>query len=244
MLRIPMHNMGVIDRYNGNDVLQTRHYIKLHCSTYLKKMLNSHTWLDTQQISINPTPFPTDKTYLRQLQDTTVPQTQAEKESLQHKMKFKYRQVMGEIMFPMVKCRPDISPHCIILSQYMDNPGEQHYKALSDILRYLANTIDHGLYYWRLTPLQALDEYPLPNTMPDTYTLMETGGTNSFNLIAYVDSDWASSMKQRNSITGTILMFAGAAVGYKMKVQPIIAHSSTEAEFIAACDTAKMILFF
>ena len=39
-------------------------------------------------------------------------------------------------------------------------------------------------------------------------------------------------------------MFAGGAVGYETKFQTVIAHSSTEAEFIAACDTAKMILFF
>jgi hypothetical protein len=39
-------------------------------------------------------------------------------------------------------------------------------------------------------------------------------------------------------------MYAGGAVGYKSKFQTIIAHSSTEAEFVAACDTAKGILFF
>ena len=39
-------------------------------------------------------------------------------------------------------------------------------------------------------------------------------------------------------------MYAGGAIGYKTKFQTIIAHSSTEAEFVAACDTAKMILFF
>jgi hypothetical protein len=31
---------------------------------------------------------------------------------------------------------------------------------------------------------------------------------------------------------------------YKSKFQPAIAHSSTEAEFVAACDTVKMILFY
>lgn len=36
---------------------------------------------------------------------------------------------MGEIMFPLVTCQPDISSHAIILSQYMDNPGEHHYNA-------------------------------------------------------------------------------------------------------------------
>jgi len=39
-------------------------------------------------------------------------------------------------------------------------------------------------------------------------------------------------------------MLAGGAIGYKTKYQTVISHSSTEAEFVAACDTAKMILFF
>jgi hypothetical protein len=45
-------------------------------------------------------------------------------------------------------------------------------------------------------------------------------------------------------MTGMMLMYAGGAVGYKSKFQTVIAHSTTEAEFIAACNTAKMILFF
>jgi hypothetical protein len=45
-------------------------------------------------------------------------------------------------------------------------------------------------------------------------------------------------------MTGTLLMYAGGVVGYKSKFQSIIAHSSIEAELIAACDTAKMFLFF
>lgn len=37
---------------------------------------------------------------------------------------------------------------------------------------------------------------------------------------------------------------AGGAIEYKAKYQEMIAMSTTEAEFIAACDAAKMILFF
>jgi hypothetical protein len=39
-------------------------------------------------------------------------------------------------------------------------------------------------------------------------------------------------------------MYAGGAVGYRCKYQDTIAHSSTEAEFTAACDAGKMILYF
>jgi hypothetical protein len=39
-------------------------------------------------------------------------------------------------------------------------------------------------------------------------------------------------------------MLSGRIIGYKSKFQSVIAHSSTEAEFVAACNTANMILFF
>jgi hypothetical protein len=63
-------------------------------------------------------------------------------------------------------------------------------------------------------------------------------------LTAYGDSDWGSCKKTRNSITGSIIMLAGGAIGYKTKFQKTIAHSSTEAEWVAACDVGKMVLFF
>jgi hypothetical protein len=39
-------------------------------------------------------------------------------------------------------------------------------------------------------------------------------------------------------------MYAGGAISYRAKFQDTIAHSSTEAEFTAACDAGKMILYF
>jgi hypothetical protein len=36
---------------------------------------------------------------------------------------------------------------------------------------------------------------------------------------------------------------AGGTIAYKTKLQPTVAQSSTEAEFMGACDTGKMLLF-
>jgi hypothetical protein len=60
---------------------------------------------------------------------------------------------------------------------------------------------------------------------------------------AYVDSDWATCPKTRRSFTGIIVKLAGGTIAYKTKLQPTVALSSTEAEFMAACDAGKMILF-
>ncbi len=44
-------------------------------------------------------------------------------------------------------------------------------------------------------------------------------------------------------VCGDVIHLAGGIIAYKSKVQPTVAGLSTEAEFMAAYDTGKMILF-
>ena len=62
-------------------------------------------------------------------------------------------------------------------------------------------------------------------------------------LASAVDSDHAGDMVHRKSVTGIIAKLAGGAVLYKTAYQPTIAYSSTEAEFVAACEAGKCILY-
>jgi len=197
------------------DIEQTGAYIKLHCHTYLSKMLGDHNWLPKDPLPLMPVPFPANKTYTKHLQDCTPPQTHAERLLLEKEMGFKYRQVMGEIIFPMVKCRPDISTHVIYLSQFLDNPTAKHYQALRDVAKYLSETLNRRIYYWSPTVHKDLPIGPNPTTHADNYTLKQVGNQAGNTLVAYVDSDWASSSKKQNSLTGMILMLAGGAISYK-----------------------------
>ena len=60
---------------------------------------------------------------------------------------------------------------------------------------------------------------------------------------AYTDSDWAGNLKHRKSVTGYVVYMAGGPVLYKSRLQPTVSLSSTEAEFVAATDTGKSILY-
>ena len=172
-----------------------------------------------------------------------IPLKMDAKQTLKHKMGFHYRQVIGEIIYPMMKCRPDIAFHATKLSQFMENPAEVHYVALRQLCEYLAQTLTDGIYYWRTQTRTDLPERPLPILHHDNY-IMKTDPTTQQGLTGYVDADWATDTRHRKSVTGIILMYAGGVVGYKTKYQETIALSSTEAEFTAACEAAKQILFF
>ena len=115
-----------------------------------------------------PLPLPSEADFVKSLETAQPPSTIPEAEQLRKTMGFNYRKVIGESLWPMVKCRPDVSPHIIKLSQFLDNPAEQHYLAARNLMRYLAVTINEGIYYWRVTPVETLPEGPLPTLHSDT----------------------------------------------------------------------------
>jgi hypothetical protein len=241
-MRINVKHLGIIEQIKKMDIHQTKDYIKITFEKYLHNMLKQHNWLPKLP-NLNPTPLPLDARYITQLEQAKPPETQIQKDQLKQKMGFNCRQVIAEVIYPMMKCCPDIAYHATKLSQYMENPAEIHYNPLRQLCEYLAHTVTIGIYYWRDTSREDQPLEPYPHTHPDNYT-MEIPPTDCSNLVAYVDADWATDTKHQKSVSGMVLIYAGGAIEYKTKYQDTIVLSSTEAEFSAACDAAKMILFF
>jgi hypothetical protein len=61
--------------------------------------------------------------------------------------------------------------------------------------------------------------------------------------VAYGDLDWATCVKTRQSFSEICVQLTGGTIAYKTKFQPTVALSSTEAEFMAACNVGRMSLF-
>jgi len=242
-MSMDVKDLGIIGRFNGVDIFQTKWYIKLTCERYITKMLQHHNWTIQGPLPPNPIPLPSEQEFIRSLENAIPPSNAEEKERLHKEMGFSYRQVIGEFIWPMIKCRPDIAPHVIKLSQHNENPAKEHYQAARQLADYLAATITEGIYYWREQPVHELPEGEMPTTHSDNYQL-QTKFDETGKLIGLADSDWAGDSVKRKSMTGIILMLAGGAIAYKAKYQEVIALSTTEAEFIAACDAGKIILFF
>jgi hypothetical protein len=244
-MKIEIKDLGQLERYNGVDIIQSKYNIKLNNPTYLRKIIGEHQWMiNDTTVSNMPTPMPDDRKYMEKIENAVAPITERDRTVLQLKMNFNYRQAIGELIYAMVTCRPDISYPLIKLSQYSQNPAEIHYNAVIDIFRYLNATIDDGLIFWRPKPNPYLPALPLPIVHKSTYTTSNTSDVDSATQMhSAVDSDWAGDTKHRKSVSGLILRLSGGTILYKTKYQDTIALSTTEAEFNAACEAGKSILY-
>jgi hypothetical protein len=127
----------------------------------------------------------------------------------------------------------EISFAIIKLSQYNTNPALIHYKALRHIFAYLSNSKEDGLIvYWRPPPVMTYQICQFQHG--DCFTKISYQSTTQqppMSLLAYSDSDWGSDTTHRRSVSGTIILLAGAAVLDSTKFQKSIALSSTEAKY-------------
>ncbi|CAK1590673.1 unnamed protein product [Parnassius mnemosyne] len=127
---------------------------------------------------------------------------------------FPYRELIGSLLFLCSVSRPDISFAVNVLSRYVNNPSQQHVNAVKRIVRYLINTKDLCIKYGE-----------------------------SDGLIGYSDSDYASDVDTRGSTTGYIFMINGGPITWSSQKQKTIALSTTKAEFVAACEAAKEMIW-
>ena len=247
-MTIDVKQLGIIDRFNGVDVTQTKHYIKLSNRTYIEKFLQRHKWLQDEKHDMHafPIPMESDTAFHRELEKDIQP-TESEIKDLEHEYGFGYRQAIGEIIYAMVTCRPDISQATIKLSQYSTKPRKVHFDAVKQVMRYLNATLDEGLYFWRKHPRQDLPYHPCPELKTDNnYSedeIHERQQNDHATLFGAVDSDYAGDTTHRKSVSGIVLRLAGGTIFYKTKYQDTIALSSTDAEFVAAAEAGKFILY-
>ena len=123
-----------------------------------------------------------------------------------------YCEAIGSLMYLMVMTRPDIAFAVNQVSQCCQNPGPGHWNGVKRILAYLAGTSNHGLLFKK---------------------------NDEGSLIGYCDADYAGDADKRRSTTGYIFLLYRGPVSWCSKRQSCTALSTTEAEFVAACEASK-----
>ncbi|KAK8647797.1 hypothetical protein V6N13_121524 [Hibiscus sabdariffa] len=123
-----------------------------------------------------------------------------------------YASAIGSIMYAMICTRPDLSYALSMTSRYQANPGEGHWTAVKNILKYLRRTKDVFLVY---------------------------GGEEELRIKGYTDASFQTDKDDSRSQSGFIFCLNGGAVSWKSSKQDTVADSTTEAEYIAASEAAK-----
>ncbi|KAG7570487.1 Integrase catalytic core [Arabidopsis thaliana x Arabidopsis arenosa] len=181
----------------GIEVTRTAKGMHLMQRRYVTDLLTRHNMLDAKPVT---TPLPTaPKLTLTSgdpLEDASP-----------------YRSLVGSLQY-LAFTRPDISYAVNRLSQFIHKPTHEHWHAAKRVLRYLAGTITHGIYFHASSPT---------------------------TLHAYSDADWAGDSEDYVSTNGYLTYLGRNPVSWSSKKQRGVARSSTEAEYRAVANTASEV---
>ncbi len=140
---------------------------------------------------------------LKELETSSGPADEREARALEEEMGFGYRAALGELLYAYVTCRLDIGYAVAELSKFSSNPAKCHYQAIKRVFRYLRETKDFGLVYWRPSPRLDLPFMDQPRRalegeeefkFPYPAKVDQLGG--------YLDAAHAGCLKTRRSVGG------------------------------------------
>jgi len=129
-----------------------------------------------------------------------------------------YRGIIGGLMWASLGSRPDITQSVSRLSRFSSRPSVRHFTAAKSILRYLKGTLDYCITYSRDTPY-------------------------GFTPSIYSDADYAACPLTRRSTSAYIVLMSGGAVQWASRLQPSVALSTAEAEYMALGEASKQAIW-
>ena len=71
----------------------------------------------------------------------------ARHKALEDSVGFSYRTLLGELMYAMITCRPDIGYAVTTLLKFLSSPSTHHYKLFQSVTQYVKYTIDWGICF-------------------------------------------------------------------------------------------------
>lgn len=127
-----------------------------------------------------------------------------------------YREAIGSLMYLVNGTRPDLAFAVNRASRYMEKPYKIHWNAVKRIIKYLKGTIGFGLLF---------------ESCPDA------------RLKVFSDSDHAGDSSTRRSTTGYLISIGNSAIIWNSQLQKAVTISTAEAEYIAASESVRDIVW-
>ncbi|GJV52089.1 ribonuclease H-like domain, reverse transcriptase, RNA-dependent DNA polymerase [Tanacetum coccineum] len=197
--KFEMSDLGLLAYYLGIEVTQTNGDISIKQSAYASKILKEAGIIDCNETLI---PMDPGTRLTKIIEGTMVNSTE-------------YRSLIGCLRY-LLHTRPDLSYSVRLLSRFMQEPREQHMKAIRQVLRYVKGTKDHGITY-------------------------KHNGGNKIH--GYSDSSYGVNTQEGKGTTGIIFYYGESPISWSTQKQATVALSSCESEFIAATAAATQALW-
>jgi hypothetical protein len=136
-------------------------------------------------------------------------------EEIEYMSRVPYSSKIGSLMYAMVCTRPNIAHAVGIVSRYMKNPSKEHWEEVKWILRYLKGNATHELCF----------------------------GGSEIVLQGYVDSDMEGDKYSRRRTTRYFFTIGGTKISWILKLQNVVALSTTEVEYVVAIEASKEMIW-
>jgi len=208
-----INDLGELKFILGIEVKRDRknHQISLSQEQYIKDMLKKFNMNDCK-----PMKTPADGNLMKIIEGGKPLNS-----------KTPYMEAIGSLIYIMVASRPDISYIVGILSRYMQNPTDKHWKFVKRVFAYLKGTSKYFLTYKYDNQQQLVNDYK----------------TNLPEVIGYSDSDFAADTTDRKSIGAYTFVLNSGAISWISKKQQTVAKSTSEAEYMALSQAASEALW-
>ncbi len=111
-LTMPIKRQGLLDTFNGINIVQTKYFIKIDCHMYVKKFCKKYleSWLCKLHIADDrPSPLPTDKKWLKKFNVAVGSSNPKQVAKLESTMQVKYLGGIGELIWVMTTCHPNLA---------------------------------------------------------------------------------------------------------------------------------------
>ena len=213
--RFTMKDLGELSYLLGMEISFQDGAVHISQKKYIDEMLDIYGMSDCK-----PAPTPTlDGQRLTKAMQATTDEDKKEMQGV------RYRHAVGHLLYLTSITRFDIANPVRELARFMENPGPEHWAAVKRVFRYLAGTKGKDLILGPFPP-------------------------GELKLIGYSDSDWAGDPDTRRSTTGYVFVLGdeqsnicSGAISANSRLQPTVALSSTEAEYMAVCSAAAEAIY-
>lgn len=196
---------------------RARKMIFLEQRAYVENMLEE---LQMDECKTAATPAAQDR-----LSKDQCPATPAELEAMKG---IPYRRAVGLLSYLSNITRPDIRHAVHSVAQFAQNPGPAHWRAVKQILRYLAGTAHLGLRF--------------DGRVSSSVSASSDSDLQLPSIRAYADADWAGCPDSRRSTSGWLLWLGqGCLLDWSCKRQETVALSSCEAEYMAMASAVQAV---